>query len=107
MKVVFAAIIDLSQAAAGEAYRRLRPSVGPVSEDVMIHMLGALRRFPDDVEVWTNSLLLLKSYTYRDDNLAILHDSYSDELIPLLIDSERILSGDALERATYIIRKLQ
>lgn len=87
--------------------RRLCPSVGPV-RDVVVHLvMGALRRFPDDAEVWTNSLLLLKSYTYRDDNLAILRDNYSDELIPLLIDAERILSGDALERSTYIIRKLQ
>lgn len=87
-------------------YRR-RPSVAPIRVEVVQHLIGALRQFPDDSTVWTNALLLLKSYTYRDDNLTLLRDEYSDDLIPLLVDSERLLDGEAQDRSTYIIRKLQ
>lgn len=81
-------------------------TVAPLQTVVLQHIVAALKAFPDHETVWTNAFLLLKSYTYSDNNLAMMQD-YSDTLIPLLVDSERLLAGDSLERAKYIIRKLQ
>ena len=83
-------------------------TVAPMQTVVLQLIIAALKDFPDHEMVWTNAFLLLKSYTYNEDNLVLMmQDNYSDELIPLLVDSERLLVGDSLERAKYIIRKLQ
>jgi len=83
-------------------------TVAPLQTVVLQLIIAALKDFPDHEMVWTNAFLLLKSYTYNEDNLVLMmQDNYSDELIPLLVDSERLLVSDSLERAKYIIRKLQ
>jgi hypothetical protein len=80
-------------------------SVAPMKETVLHACIKALDTFPADTAIGKNACLLLKSYSYDQDSLALMR-AFSDTLVPLLYDMSESCPPETSGRAHYILEKL-